>query len=491
MQAALANLPPDLRCNLCGITCKSREALQRHIQYSELHAKILQKVNETNAVSGEDVEDPPPGSPIRDMTGAEVKLLYTGSKLFYRNNSCIDFTIYHHVRADCVEVIGCEAEATEVDTDPEGGVRAGCNCSGQTREIRRMYLDYNKLLVNIEAAVQAEAAKRLHAITERNKGNINVGVLTSGPSCTSLGYSEKDMMTSSSMSKLQKLVLPNKHCLDQQTHDSITRTILINWVLNRLQLSIVEEGTEECELFFAQNSMDNVNALPQITKPPNLAAYRAHGRRITYESEDIDEAINETQRATLKANRAVVVAESIYSKVFSAEKQVFIERADSAVPRRVRRETVRKNKVRTAQVRARWRWAIHRVVIQNTVAAVKDRLREIELIQMLRANLISKGTLLCHSNQAKSLLGDQQQKSCSNSEKSGATNVDYHQWNCNDGESLEDSHDSTSTVNWLLHSPPSTQTVPSGGVGNTPALLTTVINATTSAKHGGRVSTNI
>jgi len=106
------------------------------------------------------------------LSGPDVQLAYAGSKLYYRSNTSIDFTMYHHVRCSCVEVIGCEVVSI-------GGDQA-------TLELRRIYLDHDKLLANIEPAVQTEVQRRLHEVTEKNKGNINTALLTGGPSCTNL-----------------------------------------------------------------------------------------------------------------------------------------------------------------------------------------------------------------------------------------------------------------------------------------------------------------
>lgn len=431
LRQQLANLPADLRCNVCGITCKSREALQRHVQYSALHAKTMKSLKEKSTSDFEGA----PLSPVIEK--AEVKLLHTGSKLFYRTSTCVDFTLYHHTMAGCVEVIGCEIDS---DADCE----AGC---GQSREIRRIYLEYSKLLSNVEPVVDAEIKRRLHEVTERHKGNINTSLLTEGPSCSN---NDQELAKSTS-----RIALPNKHALNPREEESITQKAVVTWVFDRLQLSAVDDGTDECELFFAQNALDKVDALPQIGKPSNLGVHRAHGRRVTYDTEDIDQAITETSRAAAKANKAVTTAEMIESKVFSAEKVVFVERADSALPTRRGRRVMKISTEKSAKLRAKWRWAIRRVILRNYVAAVKERIREVELIQMLRESLRTKGKLQSRAelkNQAlvyKTELPANAIASRSNSNKSQTTEV-------GDFDNLEHSHDSTGTVVWL-NSPLSTK----------------------------------
>jgi hypothetical protein len=75
------------------------------------------------------------------VEGVDFFLLHEGPKLFWRMNATIDILIYHHIKADCVEVIGF---------DPD-----------RLKELNRIYLSLSavKSITELEAKTKVEAVK--------------------------------------------------------------------------------------------------------------------------------------------------------------------------------------------------------------------------------------------------------------------------------------------------------------------------------------------
>jgi hypothetical protein len=107
-------------CPICHMTFKSIPFLERHIKYSDLHLKAVQKLN---PVPTENLEvNVPAVVEESQVEGIHYKLLYTGSKLFWRTQETIDFDIFHHLALTTIEIIAHNSF--------KGG------------EVNRLYLDY-------------------------------------------------------------------------------------------------------------------------------------------------------------------------------------------------------------------------------------------------------------------------------------------------------------------------------------------------------------
>jgi len=113
-------------CNICQMAFRSKVFLDRHEKYSDLHIKnakqlfhaVSADVDETQssttttttttiqqqATVVEPVKKPVVLFPLR-FEGERFKLLYTGSKLFWRTNETVELNIYLHVEARIIEVV--------------------------------------------------------------------------------------------------------------------------------------------------------------------------------------------------------------------------------------------------------------------------------------------------------------------------------------------------------------------------------------------------
>lgn len=132
-------------CNICHMAFKSEGFLKRHINFSDFHkdndarARGIELPSKTTTTAG--TEEPLitsqsapvlPAKPIapEPVEGIDYKLLYTGSKFFWRKKETIDVHIFHHVTSDTIEIIGYDLTFN--------------------KEMNRLYLNYDTFLTMIE-----------------------------------------------------------------------------------------------------------------------------------------------------------------------------------------------------------------------------------------------------------------------------------------------------------------------------------------------------
>lgn len=103
-------------CNACKMAFKTPGLLQRHIKYSDLHAKTIAKLaadptdksNPTSVLDDDKLKDDGDAAavlPVKQKEGEHYKLLYYGSKFFWRTSDNIDFSIFLHIISDVIEVV--------------------------------------------------------------------------------------------------------------------------------------------------------------------------------------------------------------------------------------------------------------------------------------------------------------------------------------------------------------------------------------------------
>jgi hypothetical protein len=103
-------------CNACKMAFKTPGLLGRHIKYSDLHARTIAKLaadptdksNPTSVLDDDKLKDDSAGTavlPVKQKEGEHYKLLYYGSKFFWRTSDNIDFSIFLHIISDVIEVV--------------------------------------------------------------------------------------------------------------------------------------------------------------------------------------------------------------------------------------------------------------------------------------------------------------------------------------------------------------------------------------------------
>jgi hypothetical protein len=123
-------------CDICKMAFKSAAFLDRHIKFSSLHADNVRRATEVVSV----LMSPPKKELISLEEGLHYRLLYSGSKFFWRSQETVDFDLYHHFLAHTIEIIPFNA-STE-------------------RETSRIYCDYEAVLEAVQASVQEELNNR-------------------------------------------------------------------------------------------------------------------------------------------------------------------------------------------------------------------------------------------------------------------------------------------------------------------------------------------
>lgn len=96
-------------CNTCAMAFKTPTLLDKHLKYSDIHAYNVKKKDKQDKVVTHDPTLPIPAN--NDQTGKQVegshyKLLYHGSKMFWKNQMSYEIHMYHHILPHTIEVIG-------------------------------------------------------------------------------------------------------------------------------------------------------------------------------------------------------------------------------------------------------------------------------------------------------------------------------------------------------------------------------------------------
>ena len=83
-------------CELCGMIFKSIPLLQKHVNWSLLHANNMKKLMHCE-VEVEAVV------PLQEE-GVQYKLLYSGSKFYWRTKLMVEIDLHHHLESNTIEV---------------------------------------------------------------------------------------------------------------------------------------------------------------------------------------------------------------------------------------------------------------------------------------------------------------------------------------------------------------------------------------------------
>lgn len=151
-------------CDLCKMAFKNKAFLERHVKYSSLH---IQNEKAAKAAKGEHVDEekhhdtnhtderpsttPPPPHPELEESkqpdqeeGRDYRLLYSGSKFYWRTQHTVDFDIYHHFATKTIEII------------PHNNTHQ--------KELNRIYVNYDAACLLVAQSVDTEVENRVKAI---------------------------------------------------------------------------------------------------------------------------------------------------------------------------------------------------------------------------------------------------------------------------------------------------------------------------------------
>lgn len=236
-----------------------------------MHAKQLAKLEGDSAAPLSPAATPftkdPKSLNSAQTEGTNYRLLYSGGKLFWRTGDDIEFDIYFHVLAHCVEVIAFH--------------------SVKNKEWR-VYLDYEKILAQVSGALKDAIQKR----------------------------TQDDRKKQSKFSVAKESTDAAKY--DQIVEEECKQQVITNYILNRMQLSAVSAATPTSEVQFVPTAVDVPENSPLRAEPPIGLIPISVNRRRKSSSDEITQSINaiQTDYADLKA--ATARAEKVSTLVFES-----------------------------------------------------------------------------------------------------------------------------------------------------------------------------
>lgn len=281
-------------CPVCSMGFKTPAALQRHVNYSDLHLKQVEKLEKEGKALA------PGASPLRkdkhtskamQEEGTHYRLLYSGAKLFWRTSTNIDFDIYLHVISNCVEIIGHDGSLN--------------------KELNRLYVDYRKLLLNVEQTALDTIANKRKEIT-------------------------KDRFAKVAPEAFEEVML-----------EEARQLACVSFILGRLQLDSTTNT-----LSMSVNATDKEDLVPSLAAPPVTLIPITVNRRRKTSTEEITQTIAGLQTDYADLRAATEKAEKVSNLVFESANML-----SSLV-------NINRTGNRWAKL---WRWAIRITIRQKHV----------------------------------------------------------------------------------------------------------------------------
>jgi hypothetical protein len=318
-------------CKICQMAFKSDTFLDRHIKFSDLHAKNVKKANgeeeEKAAAAAEEkkIEMPEKKLLVKQVEGEHYILLYSGSKFFWRTQDTIDLHIYLHILPNCLEVISYD--------------------TNKSKETNRIYLDYGRLV----EVIKTNKNFQWEETDEEGKRNQVITFV---------------------LQRLQLSTAANNAFTNSKDANDVVTTSAFNGITTSTTASVaVPSGNI---LVFAKQTGDDFTTDPSIAynqrtpvleKPPVVLVPITITRRRRTNAEEIDATITglTNDRAALVA--ATGRAEKVASLVYAGANAIAAKKWYSDLN----------------PLRKRWIMAIRRVIRLKHVAEIKEQLKAFEL----------------------------------------------------------------------------------------------------------------
>lgn len=317
-------------CTLCQMAFKSMSFLERHVKYSDLHIR--------NAKKAADVANPAP-PPIseadndmfvtsesgkvtpKQVEGKHYRLLYSGSKLFWRTQETVDLNIYHHILPSTIEVVSYD--------------------TAKSKEMNRIYMDYAALcdLSGVTAMAQASAGARAAAARAAAAREMEA-TSTKGTAANAAQIAATQAADAAAAAAADPTTVVDE------------TTMLARYIIQRLQMGAAVATSSMKRMEFVKLSSDTYTKSPIMEKVPVVLVPISVARRRRTNAEEIEATMNSlaTDRAALAeaTSHAHKVANVVYTSATSiAAKKWWAD---------------------FNPVRKKWVWAIRRVIRQKLVA---------------------------------------------------------------------------------------------------------------------------
>jgi len=310
-------------CDVCKTAFKSAGLLDRHIKYSELHAKNVVTAEAAAAAAAieEGIRLSPDVQIRKTVEGQDYKMLYSGSKFFWRSQDNIDLTFFQHFAMAGV------AHTTEV-------LEIVPFCPKYNKSFPRVYLD----MQTMTAVVKADLASA--KLAQKNK------------------------------------TVKSKFTQPKSDDAELLRKTLTTAILGRLQLqdnAVTVNGTGTSTgraIAYCIGVTDKQEKSPLLdSAPPGLVPVSVTHRRNT-STEEVKAKMADLKTSQAELAMATRRAENVINHVQSFSKRVkkeFLARQAMSLPRK------------------RWVMAINRVLQINGVAKTTVYLAKLVLAQEEKA----------------------------------------------------------------------------------------------------------
>ena len=163
-------------CSVCQMAFKTLSALDRHVKYSNLHeATVAKKKAEAEAPEQAAAEKAQAKLALlaRQEEGKDFRLLYYGSKFFWRTQDNIDISFYQHIMLHIIEIIPFDVHKNKeleriyldkfiIDTCLESSIKDAVK---QKEETLRNEASKQKFTVKVEFNADAEFAELQRVMT--------------------------------------------------------------------------------------------------------------------------------------------------------------------------------------------------------------------------------------------------------------------------------------------------------------------------------------
>lgn len=254
-------------CTVCQMAFKTMSALDRHVKYSNLHETTVAK---KKAASDAEAAAAAPKAKNLDLLarqeeGKDFRLLYYGSKFFWRTQDNVDISFYQHIMNHVIEVIPFDVY--------------------KNKEMERIYLD--KFLIDslLDEDIKAAVKKKqqdLHDAEAKKKFTVSI-------------------------------------VFDYDTeYSEMQRVLTTTYVLSRLQLQVVHTDTTKhavSKLMFHTINGDDVSKDPLLTHLPDVLIPVSVTHRRNTSSEEVKAKMDDLASDQAALRGSIAKAEKVSSMV--------------------------------------------------------------------------------------------------------------------------------------------------------------------------------
>lgn len=318
-------------CLICSMVFTNPQKLETHIKYSSLHVSNLKKLQEASEIIVEVPQKPVEPSSLEPS--ARCRVIYTGTKFFWKTQDNIDLHLYYHIDMKCIEVIAYEGKANT--------------------ELPRLYLNEIALMKHLGEDVIMDRVRELQ------KDASNKRFKEALPPVQILFEEEKRIAISSHIISHLQMVSSSTNGTGSALPGSPSPAAALFTSKKQLKYVLFSDEVVESN----QNGMTTEDIL-YSSKPDSVIPVYIARRRHTSE-EEIKETLTDINAMQM----------DIRSMTQKAEKMAgHVSKASASLSSGMKKRKWRKEHL--SAMRIKWLWAIDFVIRKNRVAFTKQILEK-------------------------------------------------------------------------------------------------------------------